>query len=68
MTELLSMHSSRTRAGRQAQNAPAWLMQRHFPDILGTTSQCVWYSREKNFMYQEGPAEANFFGQAMVKI
>ena len=46
-TELLSKHSSRTRAGCQAQNAPARLMQQHFPDILGTDSQCVWCSREK---------------------
>ena len=44
-TELLSMHSSRQRAGRQAQNVPARLVQRHFPDIVGTDNQCVVCSK-----------------------
>ena len=45
-TELLSKYISRQRAGRQAQNAPARLLQRHFPDNLGTDSQCVVCSKE----------------------
>ena len=46
-TELLSMHSSRQRAGRQAQNVPARLVQRHFPDNLGTDNQCVVCSKSR---------------------
>ena len=37
-TELISKFNSRQRGGRQAQNAPAWLVQRHFPVYLGTDS------------------------------
>ena len=40
-TELLSKYSSRQRSGRQVQNAPARLSQRHFPDNLGICNQCV---------------------------
>ena len=47
-TELLSKHNSRLQPGCQVQNAPARLMQRHFPVNLGIDSQCVWCSREKN--------------------
>ena len=39
------MHSSRQCAGRQAQIVLARLVQRHFPDILGTDSQCVVCSK-----------------------
>ena len=46
ITELLSKYSSRRYAGRQVQDAPARLMQRHFPDNLGTDSQCVVCSKE----------------------
>ena len=45
-TELLSKYRSRKNPGRQVQNAPARLMQRHFPDNLGTDSQCVVCSKE----------------------
>ena len=45
-TELLSMHSSRSHSGRQAQNVPARLVQWHFPAKLGSDSQCVMCSRQ----------------------
>ena len=44
-TELLSKYSSRKIIGRQVQDAPAWLMQRHFPDNLGTDSHTRKRSR-----------------------
>ena len=44
--ELLSKYSSRKIIGRQVQDAPARLMQRHFPDNLGTDSQCVVCSKK----------------------
>ena len=44
--ELLSKYSLRKTPGRQIQNAPARLMQQHFPDNLGTDSQCVVCSKE----------------------
>ena len=53
-TELLSKYSSQQCSGRQVQNAPAWLMQRHFPDHLVTVGQCVVCSKEhtrKRTMY-----------------
>ena len=45
-TELLSKYNSRKNPGRQVQNAPARLLQQHFPDNLGTDSQCVVCSKE----------------------
>ena len=51
-TELLSKYSSWQRSGRQVQNAPARLTQRHFP--LGTVGQHVVCSKEhtcKRTMY-----------------
>ena len=45
-THLMGMHNSRQRAGRQAQNVPAWLLQRHFPDKLGTSVQCIVCSKQ----------------------
>ena len=41
------MHSSRQHAGCQAQNVPAQLVQRHFPDNLGTDNQCVVCSKSR---------------------
>ena len=45
-THLLSRHNSRQRAGRQVQNAPARLLQRHFPKYLGDNGQCVVCRKE----------------------
>jgi len=46
-TELLSKFSSRKHSGRQVQDAPARLVQRHFPKHLGTAdSQCVVCRKE----------------------
>ena len=45
-SELLSKYNSRQRSGRQAQNAPARLLQRHFPDKLENDGQCVVCSKQ----------------------
>ena len=44
--ELLSKYSLHQHSGHQEQNAPAWLLQRHFPDKLEADSQCVVYSQQ----------------------
>ena len=48
-TELLSMHSLQSHYGRQVQNVPARLVQRHFPAKLGSDSQCVSTRKRNRF-------------------